>query len=81
MAWIKTIPPEDADGDLEKEYRCAEERAGRVGNVLRLSSLNPAALTAWVGLYRTVMHGPSPLSRAERELVATIVSQENQCHY
>lgn len=32
-------------------------------------------------LYRTIMFGPSPLTRLERELVATVVSEANGCHY
>ncbi|KAB2965866.1 MAG: hypothetical protein F9K16_00840 [Thermoanaerobaculia bacterium] len=32
-------------------------------------------------LYRGLMFGASPLSRSERELVATVVSRTNGCHY
>ena len=81
MAWIHTIEPEDAEGPLKEEYDRAVIRAGGVSNVLKVSSLNPEALSCWVALYKAVMFGPSPLSRAERELVATVVSQENSCHY
>jgi alkylhydroperoxidase family enzyme len=81
MAWIETIPPEDADGLLREEYERAVRRAGRVYNVLRLSSLDPPVLARWVDLYLAVMYGPSPLSRAEREMVAVAVSQENGCRY
>ena len=81
MAWIETIPPEAAEGLLKKEYDEAVARSGGVTNVVSLSSLNPESLAAWVGVYKTVMYGPSPLERYERELVATVVSQENNCHY
>jgi AhpD family alkylhydroperoxidase len=27
------------------------------------------------------MHGPSPLSRAQREMLAVVVSRANDCHY
>lgn len=81
MAWIETISPDDAEGPLKKEYDEAITRSGGVANVVSLSSLNPAALSAWVGVYKAVMYGPSPLERDERELVATVVSQENNCHY
>ena len=52
-----------------------------MANVVSLSSLNPEVLSAWIGVYKAVLHGPSPLERYERELVATIVSQENACRY
>ena len=44
-------------------------------------SLRPGVLRASMGLYRAIMFGPSGLSRQERELLATIVSRENDCHY
>ena len=44
-------------------------------------SLNPAALRAHLGLYRTIMFGDSPLTRAEREAMAVAVSAVNDCHY
>ncbi len=81
MAWIRTIELDEADGDLRAEYEAATRRSGRISNVLKISSLNPKTLTAWVELYKSVMFAPSPLSRSERELVATVVSQENGCHY
>ncbi len=34
-----------------------------------------------MGLYRAVMFGPSELSRTERELLAVVVSNANDCHY
>ena len=34
-----------------------------------------------IDLYREIMFGPSELSRAERELVAVVVSAANNCHY
>jgi AhpD family alkylhydroperoxidase len=27
------------------------------------------------------MHGPSELTRAQREMIAVVVSAENECHY
>ncbi|HBO53620.1 MAG: carboxymuconolactone decarboxylase family protein [Planctomycetota bacterium] len=81
MAWIESISPEVAEGALKKEYDEAITRSGEVANVVSLSSLNPGALSAWVGVYKAVMYGPSPLERYERELVATVVSQENECRY
>ena len=81
MAWIETILPEDAGGPLKQEYDEAVARSGGVANVVSLSSLNPEVLSAWSGVYKAVLHGPSPLERYERELVATVVSQENGCRY
>ncbi len=81
MAWIQTITPDDAEGALKGEYDEAVKRAGRVYNVVSLSSLNDQVLIGWLGLYKQVMFGPSPLTRHEREMIATVVSVENACHY
>ena len=81
MAWIKTIEPGEAAGELKAEYDKAVRRAGKVFNILKVQSLNPAALRASMDLYLAMMHGPSGLSRAEREMLATVVSWANQCFY
>ncbi|HYK06185.1 MAG TPA: carboxymuconolactone decarboxylase family protein [Gaiellaceae bacterium] len=44
-------------------------------------SLSPDVLHRSIELYKGVMLGPSTLSRQERELLATVVSRENECHY
>ena len=81
MAWIETITPEHATGLLGKVYQAAAARAGQVYNILRLQSVNPSVLQSGMGFYVSVMHKSSPLSRARRELLATVVSRANNCHY
>jgi len=81
MAWIKTIEPEDASGELKNEYMRAVARAGKVFNILKVQSLNPETLHASTGLYLATMHGTSALSRTERELLAVVVSRANNCFY
>jgi alkylhydroperoxidase family enzyme len=82
MAWIHTIGPDDRPtGLLGRIYGEALRRAGRVWNIVRLMSLRPRQLEASLGLYQAVMFGESGLSRAERELIATVVSRVNECFY
>lgn len=81
MPWIKTIEPEEATGELKKEYETATRRAGRVFNILKIQSLNARALGASMEMYLATMVAPSGLSRAERELMATVVSSVNHCFY
>jgi hypothetical protein len=38
-------------------------------------------LRASIALYREIMFGESELSRRERELLATVASAEQACHY
>lgn len=82
MAWIETTPPERAEGRLKGIYEAAIRRAGRVFGIVRLMSLRPAQLEASMALYSSTMKSEdSELSLRERELVATVVSRLNDCHY
>jgi len=82
MAWIRTIASGEATGLLKRLYDEAVERAGKVFNVLRIQSLRPEVLEAGLGLYQELMFSPrSPLSRAQREMIAVAVSRANDCHY
>ena len=82
MAWIDTVAPEAAEGLLKRLYSAAKKRAGKVFNVIRLQSLRPETLRQSTQLYLEIMHSDkSPLSRAQREMIATTVSSVNACHY
>jgi len=81
MPWIKQIPIEEATGLLKEEFDKAIKRAGRVWHIVHIQSLNPRALRDSSDLYITVMMGKSPLTRAQREMLATVVSAENHCFY
>jgi alkylhydroperoxidase family enzyme len=81
MAWIREIPRSEATGELAEFYARIKDAAGNVANILTVHSLNPPALRAHYDLYRTMMFGPSELTRAQRESVAVVVSVTNKCHY
>ena len=82
MTRIRTIDPDDATGLLARLYREAIDRTGKIFNVLRCQSVRPEVLEASTALYREVMHSErSPLSRAQREMIATAVSRANECFY
>jgi alkylhydroperoxidase family enzyme len=81
MPWIRQIPIEEATGLLKREFDKAIRRAERVWNILHIMSLNPRTLKSSMEFYGAVMFGSSPLTRAQRELLATVVSVELDCHY
>ncbi len=81
MAWIRLTEPEEATGPLKREYDAARQRAGRIWNIVSLMSPNPRVLRASMDFYGAIMHGPSPLSRAQREMLATVVSRTIGCRY
>ena len=79
--YLRLIREDEADGLLKEEYDAAVERAGKVFNILKAMSLNPRVLRASMELYKEIMLGESGLSRRERELLATVTSAEQSCHY
>jgi alkylhydroperoxidase family enzyme len=81
MPWIHQIPVEKASGVLRAEFEKALQRAGRVWNIVHIMSLNPAVMRDSMRFYRSLMFGESPLSRAQREMLATVVSAALACHY
>ena len=80
MAWIKQIPDDQAEGLLKEQYDAALKPAARVFNIVRVMSLNAPLLRDSMAFYITLMKGPSPLRRAQREMIATVVSWEVGCH-
>ena len=81
MPWIDQIPVAEAKGYLKKQFDAAIERAGRVWHIVHIMSVNPRAMKASIDFYSAIMYGKSPLSRVQREMLATVVSCELACHY
>jgi alkylhydroperoxidase family enzyme len=81
MAHLRLIEADAATGRLKEEYDAAVGRAGKVFNIVKAMSLRPAVLHRSIELYKGIMLGPSGLSRPERELLAVVVSRQNDCHY
>jgi len=81
MSFIKPIETDEADGLLARIYDAATKRAGKVFQILRIQSNNVHSLKASMDLYSAIMLRESPLSRAQREMIAVVVSKANGCHY
>lgn len=81
MPLIETIAEGDATGPLADAYRRLADPHGRVANILKVQSLSPATLETHYAFYRSLMFGPGPLTRGQRELLAVAVSTANRCHY
>ena len=78
---LRLIEEGEATGALKAEYDAAIARAGKDFNIVKAMSLNAETLRASMELYRAVMFGRSELSRAERELLAVVVSRANDCQH
>ena len=81
MTFIKTIDIDQAEGIVKNEYDKGIRRSGRVFNILKIMSQSPSALKEAMRLYLAIMFGESKLSRAQREMIAAVVSQVNHCKY
>ncbi|HLU30955.1 MAG TPA: carboxymuconolactone decarboxylase family protein [Acidimicrobiia bacterium] len=81
MAHIEVIGTDDADGLLRRIYDQRQASAGRLWNIVSVQCQNPEALRESMRLYAAVMFGESPLSRAQREMIAVVTSRANDCHY
>ncbi len=81
MPYIGQVEDEGASGDAARELAAARARAGRVWNIVRIMTPNPAVLRASMQFYLALMHGPSPLARWQRELLAVVTSRANGCVY
>lgn len=82
MAWIRTVDEAEATGIVKEEYDAAIARAGHVYNIVKLLSVRPKSMRPFIELYIAIMFDEdSPLSRMQREMIATVVSKVNECHY
>jgi hypothetical protein len=81
MPYISTVPYDESDDLLRREYDSAIARAGKIFNVVAIQSLRPRVLRASIALYQTLMLGEGVLPRWTRELLAVVVSRTNGCVY
>ncbi len=90
MTWIRTIPIENADPKLRQAMEGARalyplEYASSVSpggdSIVSSHSLMPAALYHIFAGFAAMMTPDLPLSRAQHELIATMVSVVNRCFY
>ena len=97
MAWIKTIPPSEADERLnalmskQRELYPAEyatpvegtDEAGRLDmpNIVASHTLIPDALYHAFSTFGALMSPDLPLTRRQQEMITTTVSVTNRCFY
>jgi alkylhydroperoxidase family enzyme len=81
-AWIKTIHESEASGEVKRAYqRAGDANTDNVDHIMKIHSLNPKSLIDHLHLYKTLMHGESPLSKVQREMIGVVVSAINRCEY
>jgi uncharacterized peroxidase-related enzyme len=80
MPRIRTVPPDEATGELAEAYKGLEFAFPAVPAVFQLSSIRPDLVAVLVGLVRALFLS-GELSRSAKEAIATYVSSLNQCPY
>jgi hypothetical protein len=94
MAWIKTVPFDEADEKLRgameaqrglypAEYAVPVHPTpdGASSGIVASHSLIPEALYHAFSTFGVLMSEELPLTRARHEMIATVVSAVNRCHY
>ena len=81
LTWLRVPDEGDLPAEVKALYDAPREKLGFVPNVLRLYALRPLHLLRWNDHYEELMKGESGLSKAEREMIAVVVSVANKCRY
>ena len=81
MAFIDYITYDKASDKLKELYERYGGKSKTPANIVRVSSVNPDVMKNHIDLYRSIMIQKSELTRHQREMIATVVSAINKCHY
>jgi hypothetical protein len=78
MAFLETVPPEEAEGLLAELYAADIRKHGFVPNYSQAWSLRPEVLEAWRRLLAAIR---SKMDSRRYELVTTIAAARLRCTY
>ena len=81
MAYVEKISHEESTGLLRRVFDRRVAGAGRLWQIVQIQGQNPESLRESMRMYGAVMFGESPLSRAQREMIAVVTSAANECEY
>ena len=94
MTWIKTIPISAADEKLRHAMEAQRELYpieyaepihptpdGQSSDIVASHSLIPEALYHAFATFGSLMSPDLPLARRQHEMITTVVSVTNRCHY
>jgi len=81
ISWFPILERDQLSDEARALFDQLEERLGFVPNVFRALAWRGDRMLKWYAHYQSVME-PSPgLGKAEREMIAVVVSMQNQCLY
>jgi len=93
MTWIKTVPPDESEQvrkvvEAQREFYPIEYATpvhptadGATAGIVASHSLIPQALFHAFATFGSLMSPDLPLDRRQHEMITTVVSVTNRCHY
>ena len=81
IARLHVPDEEDVPDEVKELWAQPLEKLGFVPNVLRVFALRPKHMLGWWTYYYELLRGESGLTKAQREMIAVVVSVTNRCHY
>ncbi|HXF81139.1 MAG TPA: hypothetical protein VNN19_00065 [bacterium] len=78
MAYVRTIPPDQAQGEIAELYEQDRRSAGGVANFTQMLSLRPDILRAYRALGAAIR---SHLDVRQYELITTVAAARLRCSY
>lgn len=97
MTWIKHIPYDQADDELKRVYESVRElypveyagppvpslvrTDGGADSIVAAHSLIPEAMRHMMSGLAVLLQPDLPLTRRQQEMIASVVSVENNCFY
>jgi hypothetical protein len=94
MTWIKTVPMSEADKKLRRAMEAQKDLypveyadpvhptdGGESSGIVASHSLIPDALYHAFSTFGALMSPDLPLTRRQHEMITTVVSVNNRCHY
>jgi len=94
MTWIKTIPISESDEKLRRAMEAQRELYpseyavpihptpdSKSSDIVASHSLIPDALYHAFATFGSLMSPDLPLTRRQHEMITTVVSVANRCHY
>lgn len=82
MAWIDAPHEDEWEDELaELKPEVLDRQHDRVDWILRIHALDAGSMAAHQTLYRQAMRSTATLRKVEREMIAVVASQINDCYY
>jgi alkylhydroperoxidase family enzyme len=81
MPWVRTVPAEEAEGELKELFTKLKIQRGRMFTPYEVMTTNGPGLAAINQLNQALRFGASDITRVQREMIAAYVSALNDCTF